>query len=86
MPINCLKENAMQRTILNETSTCSFSLYETETKTEIEPVHLDTDTEIDKQPDAGSGLLGGLLGGLFSKPTQNQVNQNVSYTHNISAY
>lgn len=31
-----------------------------------------------KQPDGGSGLLGGLLGGLFSKPTQNQVNQNVS--------
>lgn len=36
------------------------------------------------QPDGGSGLLGGLLGGLFSKPTQSQVNQNVSYTHNIS--
>lgn len=43
----------------------------------------DTESVNDKQPDGGSGLLGGLLGGLFSKPTQNQVNQNVSFTHNI---
>ncbi|XP_051862419.1 uncharacterized protein LOC117573526 isoform X14 [Drosophila albomicans] len=33
-------------------------------------------TQPGHQPDGGSGLLGGLLGGLFSKPTQNQVNQN----------
>lgn len=45
----------------------------------------ETNTETNRiQPDGGSGLLGGLLGGLFSKPTQSQVNQNVSYTHNIS--
>ncbi|XP_050317259.1 RIMS-binding protein 2 isoform X10 [Bactrocera neohumeralis] len=32
-----------------------------------------------QQPDGSHGLLGGLLGGLFSKPTtQSQVNQNVN--------
>jgi len=36
----------MQRTILNKTSTYSFSLYETETKTENRtPRYLDTDTD-----------------------------------------
>lgn len=34
------------------------------------------------QPDGSHGLLGGLLGGLFSKPTtQSQVNQNVNVSY-----
>lgn len=64
----------MQRTILNKTVHIHFHYMKPKT---------DTESVNDKQPDGGSGLLGGLLGGLFSKPTQNQVNQNVSFTHNI---